>query len=121
MEILFSQLKKMDVVSVTDGKNLGKVCDLAFYFPECRIKGIYVTGCKGFRFSKADVFIPVSDIVKIGEDVVLVKTGQGQPPKDDRPPQPPDCRPRPCPPPCPPHGRPDYPRPDPRRNFDDYE
>lgn len=51
----------MDVVSVTDGKNLGKVCDLAFYFPECRIKGIYVTGCKGFRFSKADVFTQLID------------------------------------------------------------
>lgn len=124
MEFLFSQLKKMDVVSVTDGKNLGRVCDMAFYFPEGKIKGFYVTGCKGFKFTKSDVFIPVCDVVKIGEDVVLVKMGQGKPPKGDCPP--------PCPPQqhCPPNGRPPYPpqfppqfppQPDPRRNFDDYE
>lgn len=112
----------MDAVSVTDGKNLGKVCDLAFFFPENKIKGIFVAGCKGFRFSKSDIFIPVSDIVKIGEDVVLVKCGE-EPPKGERPPAPPcppDYRPN-----CPPKGRPncppDFPPRDPRRNFDDYE
>lgn len=126
MEILFSQLKKMDVVSVTDGKNLGKVWDLAFFFPEGKVKGFFVTGCKGFKFTKSDMFIPFSDVVKIGEDVVLVKLGKEKPPKGDNcPPQPscpPPCPPFPsCPPPCPPGGgRPPYPA-DPRRNFDDYE
>ena len=134
MEFLFSQLKKMDVVSVSDGKNLGRVCDLAFYFPEGKVKGFFVTGSKGFKFTKSDVFIPLCDVVKIGEDVVLVKTEQGKPPKGDRcppqshcPPQQPDCPPPPpcppyppCPPPhCPPNGRP-TPH-DSRRNFDDYE
>lgn len=130
MEFLFSQLKKMDVVSVVDGKNLGKVCDLAFYFPEGQIKGIFVTGCKGFKFSKSDVFIPIANVVKIGEDVVLVKVGQDKPPKcnspqqDNCPPPPPNCRPcPPCPPPCPPppNFKPNYPQPNQRRNFDDYE
>lgn len=116
MEFLFSQLKKMDVISVTDGKNMGKVCDLTFLFPENKLKGITVTGCKGFRFARADVFIPMSDVVKIGEDVVLVKVGE-KPPKPDRPPQycPPPCQPN-CPPNCPP--KPNF---DPRRNYDDYE
>lgn len=100
----------MDVVSVADGKNLGRVCDLAFYFPEGKIKGFFVTGSKGFRLTKSDVFIPIGDVVKIGEDVVLVKPGQSKPPKGD------------CPPPshCPPNGRPQYNN-DPRRSFDDYE
>ena len=119
MEFLFSQLKKMDVVSVSDGKNLGRVCDMSFHFPEGKIKGFYVTGSKGFKLTKSDVFIPFHDVVKIGEDVVLVKLGQGKPPKDDCPPQ------LNCPPPCPPNGRPPYPPqshcPDPRRSFDDYE
>ncbi|MCM1438198.1 MAG: PRC-barrel domain-containing protein [Roseburia sp.] len=123
MEFLFSQLKKMDVVSVSDGKNLGRVCDIAFFFPEGRLKGFFVTGSKGFKFTKSDLFIPAADVVKIGEDVVLVKIGQGKPPKGDNcpPPRPPHCPP----PPCPPNGRPDfpqnYPPPDPRRSFDDYE
>ncbi|MDE7083933.1 MAG: PRC-barrel domain-containing protein [Clostridia bacterium] len=132
MEFLFSQLRKMDVVSVSDGKNLGRVCDMAFLFPEGKIKGFYVTGSKGFKFTKSDVFIPLADVVKIGEDVVLVKTGQGKPPKGEQcPPPQSNCPPQP---PCPPNGRPPYPpyppqqphcppfaQTDPRRNFDDYE
>jgi len=125
MEFLFSQIKKMDVVSVNEGKNLGRVCDIAFFFPENKIKGFFVTGSKGFHFSKSEVFIPVAQVVKIGEDVILVNTGE-KPPKPpaggkpcrpqcppDYPPCPPNdnCRPL-CPPPCPP---------DPRRNYDDYE
>lgn len=109
----------MDVVSVADGKNLGRVCDLAFYFPEGKIKGFFVTGSKGFRLTKSDVFIPIGDVIKIGEDVVLVKPGKSKPPKGDCPPPcPPQLN---CPPPCPPNGRPPYNQPDPRRNFDDYE
>ena len=107
----------MDVVSVTDGKNLGKVCDISFFFPENKLKGLTVTGCKGFRFTRSDLFIPITDVVRIGEDVILVKQKSKQP-KPDCPPKPdgcpPPCPPYGCPPPCPP------PR-DPRRNFDDYE
>ena len=107
----------MDVVSVVDGKNLGRVCDLAFYFPECRLKGIFVTGSRGFKFSKSDVFIPMENVVKIGEDVVLVRHGKEPPKPAPQPPCPPNnCPPNNCPPNYPPH-RPS----DPRRNFDDYE
>ena len=110
MEFTFSQLKQKEVISVTDGKHLGKVRDLTLTFPENRFIGITVTGCKGFKFSKQEVFIPVKAIVKIGEDAILIKTeGKGEPPC------PPPCPPkRPngnCPPPCPPD----------RRSYDEYE
>lgn len=109
----------MDVVSVTDGKNFGKVCDLSFFFPENKLKGFFVTGCKGFRLGRSEVFVPVSDVVKIGEDVILIRTGERKkPPKDDC-----DRCPPPqqnfCPPPngcCPPAGKRDD-----RRSFDEYE
>ena len=52
MEFTFSQLKQKDVINLTDGKNLGKVCDITFSYPENNVLGITVTGCKGFRFSK---------------------------------------------------------------------
>ena len=120
----------MDVVSVTDGKNLGKVCDLAFFFPENRLKGFFVTGSRGFKFSKADVFIPIADVTKIGEDVILVKQGnQGNPSKPQPPCPPPQ---RPCPPqqgqypnqppqrPCPPQQFPQSGSNN-RRNYDEYE
>lgn len=108
MEVTFSQLKQKDVVNLNDGKNLGRVCDVTMEFPSNNVLGITVTGGKGFRFTKQDMFIPVNSIVKIGEDAVLVKLGGGKP--DCPPPKPkPDC-----PPPCPP------PRHD-RRSFDEYE
>ncbi len=111
----------MDVISVTDGKNLGRVYDMAFTFPEGKVKGFYVTGCKGFRLTKSEALIPLSDVVRIGEDAILVRTGKEPKPKPDRCEQvknncPPQCFPpeQCCPPPFPPPG-------DPRRDFGDYE
>ncbi len=96
----------MDVVSVNEGKNLGRVCDIAFFYPESTVKGFFVTGSKGFHLSKSEIFVPIRQVVKIGEDVILVNAGDKPLPPDK--PCPP-CPPKPCPPP------------DPRRSFDDYE
>ena len=121
MEVNFTALKQKDVINLNDGKNMGKVCDLSFTFPENDVLGFTVTGCKGFRFSKQEVFIPIKQVVKIGKDAVLVKFGDD---KNERPPKPPKpdfppCPPKNCPPPCPPTNYPP-PRPD-RRSYDEYE
>lgn len=144
MEVTFTALKQKDVINLTDGKNMGKVCDMTFSFPENFVKGFTVTGCKGFRFSKQEVFIPVKNVVKIGKDAVLVKLGDKEPappPPDGKPcppaPPKPNCPPYPCPPPCPPcppngyplcpperppSGRPPKSAPPPdRRSYDEYE
>lgn len=117
MEVNFTALKQKDVINLHDGKNMGRVCDLSFSFPENNVLGFTVTGCKGFKFSRQEVFIPIQQVVKIGKDAVLVKVGDGT----DRPPKPPkpDCPPKHCPPPCPPNNCPP-PRPD-RRSYDEYE
>jgi sporulation protein YlmC with PRC-barrel domain len=103
MEISYNKLKQKEVVNLTDGKNLGKVCDIIYFYPENKIKGYFVTGCKGFRFSKQEIFIPVCDISKIGEDVILInydeknKQENCPPPKKrgrDRQPQ--ECPPNDC-------------------------
>ncbi len=86
MTINFSQLKKMDVISVTDGKNLGKVCDAALSFPENIVIGLVATGGNGFSFHRETVFLPMKNIVKIGEDVVLTNIYE-KPPKEAKPPQ----------------------------------
>lgn len=119
MEVTFSDLKRKDVINLNDGRNLGRVYDLSFSFPEADVLGFTVTGCKGFRFSKQEIFLPVSSVVKIGDDAVLVKFGKEE--KPDRPPKPPkppgcdDCPPPYPPQPCPPpfHGD--------RRSYDEYE
>jgi len=75
-----------------------------------------ITGGRGFKFTRQDLFIPMPAVVKIGEDTILVKMGDKEncPPagKENCPPKRPPCPPRnPCPPPCPPD----------RRSYEEYE
>lgn len=125
MELSFHQLKQKDVVNVTDGKNLGKVCDVTLSFPEKSWLGITVPGSKGFKFTnKNEEFIPINRIVKIGDDVILVKTGDKKPDGPPKPPCPPPERPCPQKDKCPPKPRPydNFPEniPD-RRDYGEYE
>lgn len=134
-EQTFSDLKKKDVINLIDGRNLGRVCDITFTFPENNVQGFTVTGSKGFRFNRQEIFIPIQAVTKIGEDAVLVKLGKENKPETrpphngDCPPQnfPPNCPPN-CPPPnnCPPwqggNPPPHTPQPpQPRRSYDEYE
>ena len=80
METSYSELRSKFVVNVTDGKNLGRTCDVIFSFPEGKVFGIVVPG-KRFRvFKSNDLFIPLKNIVKIGTDVVLVDLRSQQKP-----------------------------------------
>lgn len=107
MEVTFSELKQKEVINVSDGSNLGKVCDVSFTFPEGKVTGLTVTGCKGFKFTKQEIFLPIKSIVKIGEDAVLVSLSEGPP----SPPPPNKGQPH-CPPSPPPQSR---------RSLDEYE
>lgn len=122
METSFLAIRQKDVINLVDGKHLGKVCDISFSFPENNVLGFTVTGCKGFRFSKQEIFLPIKTVVKIGEDAILVKFGKEEKPdKPDKPPKKPDCPP-PWTPPCPPSCSPCPPCPPyDRRNYDEYE
>ena len=114
METSFSELKQRDTINICDGKRLGKVCDVVFSFPEGKVQGIIVPGGKGFRWGKADMFIELKNIVRIGEDVVLVELKNSSPscePKRDKWERPV------CPPPPPPP----KPQPRDRRDYGDYE
>ena len=82
METSFGELKKKEVINVCDGKRLGKVCDVVFTFPGGKVKGTVVPGCKGFRFGKADVFIELKNVTKIGVDVVLVELREQKEPRE---------------------------------------
>lgn len=67
---------------MVDGKRLGKVCDVVFTYPEGKVQGIVVPGGKGFRFGKADLFIDLKCVTKIGVDVILVEIKSA--PKPDK-------------------------------------
>lgn len=73
MECSYRELKTKCVINVVDGKNLGRVCDIVFTFPEGRVFGIVVPGSCGFHlFHRNDIFISLRNIVKIGADAILV-------------------------------------------------
>lgn len=101
MEVSFTELKQKEVINLVDGAHLGRVCNVTFTFPENKVQGFTVTGCRGFKFSRQEVFIPIKSVVKIGQDAVLVKFGKEEPecppPKAGRCP-PPKCPPNNCPP-----------------------
>ena len=81
MELTFSELRAKEVINTQDGRKLGKVCDLVLCYPENRWVGIVVPGKRGFAFKKTELFIEMRNIVKIGEDVILVNVGIPKQPK----------------------------------------
>ena len=106
METSFSGLHCKEVVNVTDGKRLGRVTDVVFTYPEGRVQGIVAPGGRGFRWGKAELFIDLKCVKKIGVDVVLVEVRAAPKPEKrnkwgrEAPYQPP--------PPMPPPDRRDY-------------
>lgn len=72
MELSFRQLRTKEVVNVVDGKRLGKVCDVVFCYPENRVIGIVAPDGGGGLFKRGEIFIEMGNVVKFGEDVVLV-------------------------------------------------
>ena len=76
MELSFSELRKREVINVSDGRCLGKITDLRLSFPKGILVGITVPGRKtGFLsglFDKSKIYIDESRIIKIGGDVILV-------------------------------------------------
>ena len=110
MELTYNELRKREVINVTDGRSLGRITDVRFDFPEGVIVGIYVPGRRLsgiFRiFDKTTIYIDESKIIKIGGDVILVdlKCGEVCSPSTRRDRHPDVCVDKPinCPPPCPP-------------------
>ncbi|MBQ7912616.1 MAG: YlmC/YmxH family sporulation protein [Clostridia bacterium] len=75
MEFTFSDLRRKEVVNTQDGRKLGKACDVVLCYPENRWLGIVVPGENGLFRKRNELFIDLKQIVKIGEDVILVNVG----------------------------------------------
>ena len=99
-DMTFSELRSKDLINSSDGKRLGKACDIVFDSITGKIRGIVAPYGKKSYFGKGqDIFIPFKCILKIGEDVVLVDVNCQQ-----LKPESPHCPPKieECPPPKPP-------------------
>lgn len=82
METSFLELRCKEVVNVVDGKRLGHIIDVAFNLATGCVTGIIVPGGKSFWNvfkNGSEFFIPLNQIVKIGEDTILVQIYGGQP------------------------------------------
>lgn len=75
MELTFSELRAKEVINTQDGRRLGKVCDIVLCYPENRWLGIVAPNGSTFGLKKRGLFIELKNIVKIGEDVILVNVG----------------------------------------------
>lgn len=124
MELSFSQLKTKEVINTQDGRKLGRVCDIVLCYPENRWLGIVAPNGRVFGLKKHGLFIELKNIVKIGEDVILVNVGLPRKQGGKRGGSS-TCPPQNCPPPPP-----DRPQPyadngfmdgAPRRSFEEYE
>lgn len=76
MELTFKDLRKRDVVNLSDGKSLGNITNISLSFPKGTMTGITVPGKKvNFItriFSRGLLYIPDEKIIRIGNDVILV-------------------------------------------------
>jgi len=74
MDISFSTLKTCEIINEYDGKRLGRIIDIVFDDEAGYVLGLVVPGIKKGIFRKSeDIFIPLSNIIKMGRDVILVK------------------------------------------------
>ena len=75
MELTFTELRSKEVVNTQDGRKLGRACDVVLCYPENRWIGIVVPGGGSIFRKRSDLFIDLKNIVKVGEDVILVNVG----------------------------------------------
>ena len=72
----FSQLRKKDVICVSDGRLVGRVTDLELDERSGQIRALIVPGVAGFsgffHGDKGQTAIPFMQVACIGDDVILV-------------------------------------------------
>lgn len=76
MESSFLELRCKEVVNIVDGKKLGHIIDIVFELASGQICGLVVPGNKSFWTTfkgGGEIFVPYSQIVKIGDDTILVE------------------------------------------------
>lgn len=74
--VKISEFQIKDVVNVSDGKKLGNIGDIEINLNTGKIEAVIVTGngkVLGFFGREEDIVIPWKNIIKIGQDVILVR------------------------------------------------
>lgn len=78
MEYLLSELKRKSVISVVDGKKLGKISDVKLCLTSGKV--LSFTVCNGISlFQNEQLIIRPCDIQTIGADAILIKLCEKRP------------------------------------------
>lgn len=72
MEVSFSDLKEKEIINISNGKKLGHIVDILFDCSSGEVKGVIVPGERKLFKKCDDIFIPLTKLKKIGDDVILV-------------------------------------------------
>lgn len=73
MEISFIDIREKEVINIYDGKKLGHIIDIMFDRQSGKVTGVVVPGIRRFMRKTEDIFVPIENLKKIGEDVLLVR------------------------------------------------
>lgn len=71
-----SEFQIKDVVNVSDGKRLGNIGDIEINLTTGKIEAVVISGngrVLGFFGKDEEIVIPWKNILKIGQDVILVR------------------------------------------------
>lgn len=74
--VKISEFQIKDVVNVSDGKRLGNIGDIEINLTTGKIEAVVISGngrVLGFFGREEDIVISWKNIIKIGEDVILVR------------------------------------------------
>ncbi|KAF0820280.1 putative protein YlmC [Bacillus sp. ZZV12-4809] len=82
--VKISEFQMKDVINVADGRKLGNIGDIDININTGKIESVIIGGAGkmlGFFGRDAEIVIPWRNILKIGEDVILVRYQDGIEPK----------------------------------------
>ena len=68
-----SELQKKEIVNIKDGKRVGVIIDIIVDEKGC-IKNLILEEKRGRKFTKEEYSVLWSQIIKIGDDIILVDT-----------------------------------------------
>ncbi|GHH96479.1 hypothetical protein AM1BK_00220 [Neobacillus kokaensis] len=74
--VKISDFQIKDVVNVSDGKRLGNIGDIEINLSTGKIEAVVISGngrVLGFFGKEEEIVIPWKNIIKIGQDVILVR------------------------------------------------
>ena len=80
-DVTYTELKAKDVVNICNCKKLGRIIDMVVDLKNGCVKGIVIPGTKRLSIFRApeDIFIPWKNILRIGNDVILIELKQKVP------------------------------------------